>query len=602
MNGVELLLVVIAAIAVSALAQKRGLQPPLVLTALGLMVSFIPGLPRLEIEPEVILSVVLPPLLYSTALEFSFLSFMRNLWSIIGLGVLLVFLTAFAVGFTTLQMVPEINSLMVALVLGAVVGPSDAVTAEAIGRRVGLPKRVMTILTGESLINDAAALTLFTITTVAVTGKHEFISSPVLFFGYGVVVGIAIGGVLAAIVRAIQRRLDNAGLETVLGLVVPFTCYLAAEEAHASGVIAVVTAGFVIGHNSGKAGFAARIQERNVWQSLDVLLEAFVFAYMGMQMKFIFQEVTETGHSLREVLTAAGAVLLVVLLIRPAYVLINHARLVGMRAVYRRQRAAHPERFAARDQRRQQQFEVRRARLEKREAAREAAGRGRRGGERTGQHGPDSSVVRREATVLPLRHELVISWAGMRGVVTMAAAAGIPVMAAAGPFPGRAVLQLIAFVVAVGTLLIQGSTLPLLIKLLKIRSESDEEYDRQQRRRAQEITQRAAASVMKNALSQVEGTDPVMLSALTSQLQRFQQNRQQLQQHAEDSERVDVDGKRSAIWQKFSEVRLQMITAQRDALRAERDAWRLDDDTYREMIKELDYDEAAISSRMSSRL
>ncbi|HEY9291067.1 MAG TPA: sodium:proton antiporter [Microlunatus sp.] len=602
MNGVELLLVVIAAIAVSALAQKRGLQPPLVLTALGLAVSFIPGLPRLEIAPEVILGVVLPPLLYSTALEFSFVNFMRNLWPIVGLGVVLVFLTAFAAGFTTLWLVPEINSLMVALVLGAVVAPSDAVTAEAIGRRVGLPKRVMTILTGESLINDAAALTLFTITTVAVTGTHAFIESPVLFFGYGVVVGIAIGGALAAIVRGIQRRLDNAGLETVLGLVLPFTCYLAAEEAHASGVIAVVTAGFVIGHNSGRAGFAARIQERNVWHSLDVLLEAFVFAYMGMQMKFIFQEVIETGHSLTEVLIAAGAVLLVVLLIRPAYVLVNHARLVGMRSIYRSRRAAHPEHFAERDKRRKQRYEIRRAQIEQRQAARGQVDRRVRGG-KPGQSGPDPRVVRREATVLPLKHELVISWAGMRGVVTLAAAAGIPVMAQAGPFPGRAVLQMIAFVVAVGTLLIQGSTLPLLIKLLRIRSESDEEYDRQQRRRANEITQRAAASVMKSALNEVNGsTDPVMLSALTSQMQRFQQNRQQLQQQAEDSERADADGKRSALWQKFSKIRLDMITAQRDALRVERDAWRLDDDTYREMLKELDYDEAAISTRMSSRL
>jgi len=597
MNGIELLLVVIAAIAVTAVAQRRNLQAPLVLVVLGLAVSFIPGLPRLEIEPEVILGVVLPPLLYSTAIEFSFINFVRNLWPILGLGIGMVLITAVAVGLTASRLTPQLT-LAAALVLGAVVAPSDAVTAVAVGRRLGLPKRVMTILTGESLINDAAALTMFTITTVAVTGETAFITQPVLFFGYGVIVGIAVGRLLALIVQKIQQRLENPGLETVLGLVLPFACYLAAEQLHASGVIAVVTAGFAIGHNRARGGYATRIQETQVWRSLDVLLEAFVFAYMGMQMKFVFQEVTDEGHSLSTVLVAALACLLVVLAIRPAGVFVNHLRLVGQHTLAAARRGRHPERHAA-GQRRREQVMQRRI---------EAYNR------RHPDHPRDlpSPDAPHQRPLLPIRHDAVISWTGMRGVVTLAAAAGIPATAAGGvPFPGRAEIQLIAFVIAIGTLLIQGLTLPPLIRRLDIHSEEDAAYEAQQRKRATEITQQATTAVITQAISRVDDArsngarndlDPATLTALSQQLRRFQADREAMQQETDDAEQADLDQQRADRWRLISRLRLEMLTAQRKALTAERDAFRLDDDTYREMLEQLDYDEAAISARMDSRL
>lgn len=597
MNGIELLLVVIAAIAVTAFAQRRGLQAPLVLVILGLAVSFIPGLPRLEIEPEVILSVVLPPLLYSTAIEFSFINFVRNLWPILGLGIALVLITAFVVAFVANQLTPQLT-WPAALVLGAVVAPSDAVTAVAIGRRLGLPKRVMTILTGESLINDAAALTMFTITTVAVTGQTAFIAQPVLFFSYGVIVGIVVGRLLALIVQLLQQRLDNPGLETVLGLVLPFSCYLAAEQLHASGVIAVVTAGFAIGHNRARSGYAARIQETQVWRSVDVLLEAFVFAYMGMQMKFIFEEVTGAGHSLPTVLVAALASLLAVLVVRPAWVLINHARLAAQESLRRSRRRRHPEREGQRLRRREELVR-------------------RRTDEYNRRH-PDhprelpSGAPQRQPALLPFKHDLVISWTGMRGVVTLAAAAGIPATAMRGaPFPGRAEIQLIAFVIAVGTLLIQGPTLPPLIRKLDIRSDEDAAYEAKQRQHAAEVTRQATTEVITKAMSRIDRVqadgsrddlDPATLTALSEQLQRFQANREALQQEADEAERADLDQQRADRWRVISKIRLEMLTAQRKALTAERDAFRLDDDTYRELLEQLDYDEAAVSARMESRL
>ncbi len=246
MNGVQLLLVIIAAIAVTGLAHRKGLQAPLVVVTVGLAASFVPGLPRLELPPDIILGIVLPPLLYSTALEFSFPSFVHNLGPILRLGVGLVVVTAFVTGQVASWVVPGL-AFGTALVLGAVIAPPDAVTAVAIGRKLGMPKRVMTILTGESLVNDAAALTLFSVAVAGITGTPTALANPVLYFLYSALVGILVGLLLGILAQLIRRHLQDPGLETVLGLVVPFAAYLLAEELHASGVLAVVLAGFTLG-------------------------------------------------------------------------------------------------------------------------------------------------------------------------------------------------------------------------------------------------------------------------------------------------------------------------------------------------------------------
>ena len=170
----QILIVMIAAIAVTLIAERRGIQAPLLLALVGLAASFIPRLPRLELEPDIILTVVLPPLLFSAAREFSFVSFIRRLGSILNLGVFLVAVTTGIVGAVAAAVMPGMT-LAVALVLGAVVSPPDAVTAVAVGRKLKLPAQMMTVLKGESLINDAAALTFFTFATASVAGTHLFI-------------------------------------------------------------------------------------------------------------------------------------------------------------------------------------------------------------------------------------------------------------------------------------------------------------------------------------------------------------------------------------------------------------------------------------------
>src|SRR6476619_3787567 len=322
----ELILVVVGAILVTAIAHRRGLEPALIIVVIGIAVSFLPGFEAPELDSHILLSVVLPPLLYSAALDFSFPTFLRNIRPILGLGVGLVIVTAFSVAVVSSWLVVVPLTFGAALVLGAIVAPPDAVTAVAVGRKLGLPKKVMAILTGESLINDAAALTLFSVAVAQVAGTHTFIENPFLLFTYSAVVGPLVGAAGGFVTLWIRRRLANPGLETVQGLVVPFAAFISAEALHASGVLAVVVAGFVVGSGTLDAGYQTRLQERYVWNSVDVLLEAFVFAYIGLQLRFVLEDLREAHESLTEVALVSGVVLVVVLLIRPAWVFLMFGR------------------------------------------------------------------------------------------------------------------------------------------------------------------------------------------------------------------------------------------------------------------------------------
>lgn len=566
MNGVQLLLVVIAAITVSGLAHRRGLQPPLVVLVIGLAASFIPGMPRLELEPEIILSIVLPPLLYSTALDFSVPSFVQNIQPILRLGVALVLITAFAVAGVAYLVVPEMT-FGAALVLGAVVGPPDAVTAVAIGRTLNVPNRVMTILTGESLINDAAALTLFSVGVAEVTGSRTVVDNPVLFFLYTSVVGLLIGLALAVSALWIRHRLLDPGLETVLGLVVPFSAYLIAEEVHGSGVLAVVMAGFWIGHHQATSGYATRLQERQVWRSIDILLEAFVFAYMGLQMRFVIDEVFNLhAEPIGLMLVASLLVLLTVMAVRPIWVFgFTSSRQLMHRGLNSAPQPKNPRvPFLAR--------RMRRARI------------------RTGRGAN-------------WRTNMLLSWTGMRGVVTLAAASGVPFYTYSGAeFPGRSVIQFTAFVVAVGTLLIQGLTLPPLVRWLDISNTVEHQKEMEQRRFARQISRAASREAVTRTLADPpDGCDPSMLTWVADRFRRAQETRQDLLPDDRDDPAAQELARRD-LTRAVRVLRERMLTAQRQALIAERDAGKLDDEVLRDLLEQLDYEEAATATSSSPRL
>lgn len=444
MSEALLLLVVIGAVALTALARSKGIQAGLVIVVIAAAVSFIPGLERIELEPELILGLVMPPLLYSATQSFSFFSFVRNLRPIVGLGLGLVLVTTVAVAGFTSWLMPAIGAAG-ALVLASTVSPPDTVTIVSHGKELGLSKRVIAILTGESLVNDATALAIFSVAVAAAAGSETFIDQPVLLFGYGVIVGLIVGFALGALVMWVRGRLANSTLETTVNVLVPFAAFLLAEQLHASGVLAVVFAGFFVAVNTNYderrnrgTQHRTRLQERDVWPVLDVLLESFVFAYIGLQLKFVIDDLVESGEEVGQTIVVGLLVLLIVMVVRVVYVYIVFTRTaIGVRM-------------------REKQLErSNRARLK------EAWMRRRRNRRKLPQ--------RRPPIVLTWKERLLVSWTGMRGIVTLAAAGAIPATTATGAaFPGRASIQFIAFVVAIGTLVIQGATLPLLARSLDV--------------------------------------------------------------------------------------------------------------------------------------
>jgi CPA1 family monovalent cation:H+ antiporter len=560
----ELILVVLGAIVVAAIAHQRGLEPALLIVVVGIAASFIPGFEAPELDSHVLLTVVLPPLLYSAALNFSFPTFVRNIRPILGLGVGLVVVTAFAVALVSSWIVAVPLSFGTALVLGAVVAPPDAVTAVAVGRKLGLPKRVMAILTGESLINDAAALTLFSIAVAEVTGGHTFIANGVLLFCYSAAVGPIVGVVLGYVTLWIRDRLNNPGLETVQGLLVPFAAFIAAEEIHASGVLAVVVAGFVIGGGRVSAGYQTRLQERYVWHSADVLLEAFVFAYIGLHLRSVLNELRDAHESLMEVAIASVVVLAVVLLMRPAWMSVMFGRRVLSEHVDRTLNVPRP-----------------------------AGGRGALGVRKKEKpKGKWSSMI--DHSGLTWQENVVVSWTGMRGVVTLAAAAGIPLTTATGePFPERALIQAVAFAVAVGTLLLQGSTLPPMIKLLKISEHEAEEGHDEDTLKVEKIVHDAATEVLNDFhRNPPEGLDIRVLDEIRDTIARHSQDADHMPDPDEHSLRAEV----------FSALYRKVLWAQRQELIAERDAGRADDEAVRAMLERLDLQEAGVTARLESRI
>ncbi|WP_196809226.1 cation:proton antiporter [Conexibacter woesei] len=574
MNGLQLVLVIVGAIAVNAFADRKGAQPALVITVVALAASFIPGVPRLELDTDVILGVVLPPLLYSAAVGFSVSSFFRKLGPILVLGVGLVVVTALAVGLAGKLLVPGLTG-GAALILGAVVAPPDAVSAVAIGRRLGLRRRVLSVLTGESLVNDAAALTIFSIAVASVSGTHTFIDNPVLLFLYSSVVGTVAGVALALLVLTVRRVLDNAGLETVLGLVTPFAAYMLGEALEASGVLAVVSAGFVIGTLSVRFDYETRLQEREVWGAIDVLLEAFVFAYMGLQLRFVIEDLQDAHASLTTVLWSGLLILAVVIVVRPLWMFLT----LGSGLVLE----DSPEDPGV--IRMQQRFNENNARRVQR--LQRAQRRGRRA------HRPPRPP--RPPEPLTLREGVVVAWTGMRGVVTLAAAAGIPATLHNGePFPGRPEIQAIAFMVAVGTLLLQGATLPWLISRLGVEDPGEAQLMREQRRAVEVVAGEAASEVYRRFVADPPaGIDPEWVERASQRLER---------QREAQSQALDALDDRGVTAAAIEQLTREVIAAQRNAIVDGMIHDRLDDDAARDLLEQIDLQEAAMVSRFRGRL
>ncbi|MDR1428401.1 MAG: sodium:proton antiporter [Bifidobacteriaceae bacterium] len=440
MGGVTIFAVTLCAVLVAALARKFEFNAPLCVLAVALAASFIPTLHEVEVEPELILGIVLPPLLYSAALSSSLQDFRASISPILRLGVGAVIVTTAVVGVVVHAVDPNIP-ISAALLLGAVVAPPDAVSAAAVGRKLGLPRRIMTLLGGESLINDATSLTLFRVALASAGATGALWQVGLQAFTLAVIDGVAVGLLLALAAQAIRSTLRDPTTDTVIGVLLPFVAYWLAEEFEGSGVLAVVAAGFYIGTASPRATVSTRLHEEPIWASIDLLLESFTFALIGLQLRWVIANVSESAtEDTLHAFLLTGLVFGVTIAIRPIYIYATHY-LSLLRPPWVRRPAPAP--------------------------------------------------------TLSWRDLLITSWAGMRGVVTLAAALAIPVRAEDGVLiPGRATIQLAAYMVAIGTLLLQGLTLPGLIRRLRISNADEAAEDDAEEARVRLLAARKASEVI----------------------------------------------------------------------------------------------------------
>jgi CPA1 family monovalent cation:H+ antiporter len=417
------LLLVLATVVLAPLAERLLVPYPAVLLGCGLVLALVPGLPVPEVDPEWILPVVLPPLLFAAARRTSWRQFLDNRRAIGLLAVALVAVTAFAVGFVVSALVPGLP-LAAAVALGAAVAPPDPVAATAVARKLGLPRRLRTILEGEGLSNDATALVLYDVAVASTLTGAFSPARAATALGFAVVIGIAVGLVIAFAVRWLLNKLPAHPPGSALVLLMPFVAYAAADAAHGSGVLAVVTVALGLSRYGDTESAQTRLVTGTAWEMVELLLTGTAFAFVGLELRNV---ATHVPGSLGVAIGQALAVAVVVIVIRFAWI-----------------------------------FPV--ASLDERL-------RRRRGN---------------DAEPVGWRELTVASWAGMRGVVTLAAVLALPVVPAS--FPERDRLIFIAFVVIVVTMLVQGLTLPLVVRTLGVVASQGERDDavRELIRRARE--------------------------------------------------------------------------------------------------------------------
>jgi len=566
MELAELLIILSGSLLVTGFARWKGLPAPLLTVAVALAVSFLPGVPDIEIDSEVILTVVLPPLLYSASLDVSLLNFRESRVQIQRLGIGAVVVTAFVVGAVAYVLIPDMT-WPAAVLVGAVVAPPDAVSAAAIGRKLGLPRKVMTVLSGESLINDAASLTLVKVFLAIVGGASLTLWEDLGVFGLAIGVGVAVGLVLGFVAHRVRMRIDDPVIENVIGLLLPFVAYISAEELSGSGVLAVVAAGLFVGFNSPRTGYATRLQERPFWAAADVLLEGFVFALIGLQLRTVVQEVAGSDRGLGQSVGVAFVVLAVVVLVRPAFVFASYYAARVLRYLLLSRLLRGMRRVPA----------LRRVRYH-----------------------PQPRLDWRQLTV--------ISWTGMRGVVTLAAVVSIPAVTDSGvPVPARDTMFLIAFVVTVGTLLLQGLTLPNVIRWLGVQDSS-------QRDRDLAAQLRLFATSTAETLEHVEARrgawsaqyGPELTErAIQAATARLVRQNDALQRGAvEDASDRDVTGaerdRRREVPRAVSHIRRELLDKRREVVLRERDAGALDEEVMRHVLLGIDAEELAMDTNAMS--
>lgn len=524
-----LLVVAVVAVIVSALCRRFGMSAPLVLVVVGLGVGWIPGLPEFTLDPELVLFAILPPLLYSAALDSSYVALRKNIRPVGLLAVGLPVATTAGVGVVAFYLVPDLP-WAAAFVLGAIVAPPDAVSAQAVGRRLGLPRRVMTLLGGESLLNDATALTAYRLALATAIGATTTVWDGVVAFLEAAVGGLVVGLAAGLAVAFTRHFFSDPPMETALGIIAPFLIYFVAEEIHGSGVIAVVVAGLYLGQRSVREGYATRLQDNAVWNSVDAILESFVFLLIGLQLPQVIEGLN--GRSISGICLAAVGVFVATVVIRVVWV---YSATYGARLF---------------------------PRIRNREVK------------------PSAGSV------------FVVSWAGMRGVVSLAAAFAIPLTLDDGSsFPARDAILFLTFVVVVGSLLVQGTTLPLIIRWLKVAGD-DRQADLVSLARTQDRAGRAAIARLNEVAADIPAGDARLEQV--DILRHWIRTRKNL---AWEGLGRDSDEIGESPTEAYNRIRNELIQIQREVFIDERDRGGIDDEVLRSALRQLDLAEGLGDTR-----
>ncbi|MFE5807010.1 Na+/H+ antiporter [Streptomyces sp. NPDC056491] len=520
MEVLPLVALIAGSAAVAGLARRTPVPAPLLLVAAGLLAGYVPGVPGYTLDPHIVLPLLLPPLLYTAAVDSSYLDLRANVRPIAMLSVGYVLFATLAVGYAAYLLVPGL-SVPVALVLGAVIAPPDAVAATAIARKLRLPNRITTILQGESLVNDATAITAYKVALAAAVGVSAGWAGGIAEFLLASVGGIGVGLLLMVPIHHLRTRLKEPLLQNTLSLLIPFVAYAAAERVHASGVLAVVVVALYLGHRNWQVDFATRLQEEAVWKVVAFVLESVVFALIGLQLPVVLKGLGE--YNGLHAAWYATAVFLAVVVARFLWVF--------------------PATFVPRWM---------------------------------------SPRIRDREPETDWKAPVIVGWAGMRGVVSLAIAFSVPMSV-----PHRNLILFLTFTTVIGTLVVQGLTLPPLIRVLKL-PPKDVQAETLAEAQAQSEASRAAEERLAELLEEPENSTlpPPLADRLRTVLER----------------------RRNAVWERLGEVnpetgesaddiyrRLarEMIAAEREVFVALRDDRRIDDEMLRALLRRLDLEEAA---------
>jgi CPA1 family monovalent cation:H+ antiporter len=421
---VEIFVGLLLAVAVLALlARKLHISYPIFFVIGGLLIGLIPGLPRMRLNPDLVFLFFLPPLLYPAAISTSWRDFRSNLRPISLLAVGLVIFTT--VGVALVMQYFAGLPLVVGLVLGAIVSPPDAIAATAVAHRLQIPRRIITILEGESLVNDATALVIYRFAVAAViTDSFSMVKAGEVFLFIatgGILLGLAVGW----LAEQFHKRVDDAPIEITFSLLTPFAAYLAAERLGVSGVLAVVTAGLYLGRRLPELlTFRTRLQGSTFWEMVQFLLNGFVFIIIGRQLPEVLHALARHNIPTERLVRDALLISLAVIAIRVVWVF----------------PAAYLPRLL---------FEK----------------------------------IRKRDPYPRWQHVSIIAWTGMRGLVSLAAALAVPLTTESGEFfPGRDLILFLTFVVILVTLVVQGLSLPLLIHWLGVKDDGSFEKEELQAR------------------------------------------------------------------------------------------------------------------------